>query len=166
MRFPRVTYSWSYSWKMHLKHKAFCRKLLVVKQSRDIRQSLYLNFEFSSFCLNLFSREELSRELLAKMPLKKFLKNNTKKCILNKKLKHESIKTLSKTYKILKNLFGFDWQAIKHAHHIWSCKITQMKWTFVEQKSCGLYVSIKCGIVLSLEWSFNDQFNQVIHNWY
>ena len=29
-----------------------------------------------------------------------------------------------------------------------------------------LCVSIKCGIVLSPEWSFNDQFNQVIHNWY
>ena len=42
------------------------------------RKSLYLNFVFSSFSLNFFSREELSRELLTKMPLKKFLKNNTK----------------------------------------------------------------------------------------
>ena len=31
---------------------------------------------------------------------------------------------------------------------------------------CVVYVCIKCGTFLSLEWSFNDQFNQVIHNWY
>ena len=33
-------------------------------------------------------------------------------------------------------------------------------------KSRVLCVSIKCGIVHRLEWNFNDQFNEVIHNWY
>ena len=33
-------------------------------------------------------------------------------------------------------------------------------------KSCVLCVSIKGGIVHGPKWSFNDQFNQVIHNWY
>ena len=50
-----------------------------------------------------------------------------KNAFWGKNLKHESIKTLSKTYKILKNLFGFDRQAIEHIHHIWSYTITQMK---------------------------------------
>ena len=35
-----------------------------------------------------------------------------------KNSKKESIKTLSKTYKILKNLFGFGRQAIEYTHHI------------------------------------------------
>ena len=105
--------------KYHWSTKNFREKLLVAKQSRDSCVSLYMKFVFSSFCLNLFSREVLSCELLAKRPLNKFLKN--------KNLKHESIKSLSETYKILKNIFGFDRQAIEHTHHIWSCTITQMK---------------------------------------
>ena len=36
------------------------------------------------FCLNPFSWEELSRELLVKMPLKKFLKKNMKNAIWTK----------------------------------------------------------------------------------
>ena len=35
--------------------------------------------------------------------------------------------SLSKTYKTLKNLFGFDRQEIEHTHHIWTCTITQMR---------------------------------------
>ena len=46
---------------------------------------------------------------------------------MNKNSKHESIKTLPKTYKILKNLFGFDRQEIEYAHYIWTRTITQMK---------------------------------------
>ena len=63
-----------------------------------------------SFLPFSFSWEELTRELLAKMPLKEFLmkKKKHEKCNVNKNSKHENIKTLSKTYKILKNLFGFD----------------------------------------------------------
>ena len=100
---------------MPLKHKTFCRKTFLAKQLRDSRESLYLNFVF---CLNPFLREELSRELLAKMPLKKFLVKNMRNVIFNKNLKHEHIKTLSKTYKIIKNLFGFDRQAFEYTHHI------------------------------------------------
>ena len=37
---------------------------------------------------------------------------------MNKNSKHESITTLSKTYKILKNIFGFDQQAIEYTHYI------------------------------------------------
>ena len=37
------------------------------------------------------------------------------------------LKTLSKTYKTLKNLFGFDRQEIEHTNHIWTCTITQMR---------------------------------------
>ena len=36
-------------------------------------------------------------------------------------------KSLSKTYKTLKNIFGFDRQEIEHTHHIWTCTITQMR---------------------------------------
>ena len=36
-------------------------------------------------------------------------------------------KTLSKTYKTLKNIFRFDRQEIEHTHHIWTCTITQMR---------------------------------------
>ena len=35
-----------------------------------------------------------------------------------KNLRHESIKSLSKTYKTLKNLFGFDQQVFERTHHI------------------------------------------------
>ena len=55
------------------------------------------------------SRENASKE---------FFEEEHEKCNLNKNLKHKSIKTLSKTYKILKNIFGFDRQAIEHTHHI------------------------------------------------
>ena len=65
----------------------------------------------------LVSQEALSRELLAKLPLNQFLKKNTK-MYFKQKLKHESIKSLSKTYKTLKNIFGFDQQVIEHTHHI------------------------------------------------
>ena len=37
------------------------------------------------------------------------------------------LESLSKTYKTLKNLFGFDRQEIEHTHHIWTCTITQMR---------------------------------------
>ena len=33
-------------------------------------------------------------------------------------------KSLSKTYKTLKNIFGFDRQETEHTHHIWTCTIT------------------------------------------
>ena len=122
MCFLRVTYSRSYLRKMHLKHKTFRRKSLVTKQ---LQKSLF-EFCVFKFCLNLFSREELSHKLLAKIPLKKFLKE-TWKMQFDQKLKTQKHKTLSKKYKILKNLFGFDWQAIEHTHHIWSCTITQTK---------------------------------------
>ena len=69
---------------MPLKHKTFCRKTFLAKQLRDSRESLYLNFVF---CLNPFLREELSRELLAKMPLKKFLMKNMRNVILKKTIK-------------------------------------------------------------------------------
>ena len=36
-------------------------------------------------------------------------------------------KSLSKTYKTIRNIFGFDWQEIEHTHHIWTCTITQMR---------------------------------------
>ena len=42
--FSRVRYSRNNSQKTHLKHKAFRRKLLVTKQSRDNHKSLYLKF--------------------------------------------------------------------------------------------------------------------------
>ena len=44
-----------------------------------------------------------------------------------KNSKHESIKKISKTYKILKNLFGFDRQAIEYTHHIQIHTITQIE---------------------------------------
>ena len=122
---------------------------------RDSCESFCLKFCVFTFCLYSFSREVLSRELLAKIPLKKFLIKNMKQAILNKNSKHESIKTLSKTYKILKKNFGFDWQAIEYTHHIWTCTHKWNKYS-LNQKSCVLCVSIKCEIVLSPEWRFND----------
>ena len=72
------------------------------------------DFEIS---LKHISREALSRELLAKRPLNQFLKKNTT-MHFEQKLNNESIKSLSKTYKTLKNLFGFDQQVLEHTHHI------------------------------------------------
>ena len=37
---------------------------------------------------------------------------------MNKNSKHKNIKTLSKTYKILKNIFRFDRQVIEYTHCI------------------------------------------------
>ena len=37
---------------------------------------------------------------------------------MNNNSQHESVKTFLKTYKILKNLSGFDQQAIEYTHHI------------------------------------------------
>ena len=116
-RFLWVTYLWRYSWKMHLKHKTFRGKSLVAKQSWDSRKSLCLNFMFSSFALTYFCGKSVVASFSRKCLWRSFWRKH-EKYNLTKNLKHESIKTLSKTYKILKNLFGFDRQAIEHAHHI------------------------------------------------
>ena len=85
---------------------------------------------FHYFALTHFRGKSLVVSFSQKCLWRSFWRT-TQKCILKKNLKHESIKTLSKTlsktYKILKILFGFDRQAIEHTHHIWSCTITQMK---------------------------------------
>ena len=52
--------------------------------SQKSRESFYLKFCVFIFCLNSFSQEELSHELLAKMPLKKFLMKNMRNVILTK----------------------------------------------------------------------------------
>ena len=116
--FSWVTYSRSYSQKMHLKHKAFHRKPVA-------KVSIWI-LCFQVFPLTSFRGKSLVASFSQKCLWRSFWRT-TQKCILNKNLKHESIKTLSKTYKILKNLFGFDRQGIEHTHHIWSCTITQMK---------------------------------------
>ena len=79
--FSQVTFSQSYSQKMHLKHKTFRGLALLAKQSRDNYESFCLNFVFSLFCLNPFSWDELSRVLLAKMPQNEFLMKNMKNTI-------------------------------------------------------------------------------------
>ena len=59
-----------------------------------------------------FSQEDFTRETVArqsqKFQFEGVFEENHEQCNLNKNSKHEIIKTLSKTYKILKNLFGFD----------------------------------------------------------
>ena len=53
--------------------------------------------------------------------------NPTKHIVVNYNTKIEQQESLSKTYKTLKNLFGFDQQEIEHTHHIWTCTIIQMR---------------------------------------
>ena len=67
--------------------------------------------------LKPFSREALSRRLFARQPLNQFLEKNTK-MHFEQNIRYESIKSLSKTNKTLKNLFGFDQQIFEHTHHI------------------------------------------------
>ena len=67
--------------------------------------------------LKPFSREALSRKLLARQPLSQFLKKNTK-MHFEQNIRHESVESLSKTNKTLKNIFGFDQQVFEHTHHI------------------------------------------------
>ena len=55
--------------------------------SQKSHESFYLKFCVFIFCLNSFSQEELSHELLAKMPLKKFLMKNMRNVIFKKKIK-------------------------------------------------------------------------------
>ena len=75
-----------------------------------------------------FLRVELSSELLTKMPLEEFFFWKKWNSLFGQNSKHTKyIKTLSKTYKILKNLFRFDQQATEYIHHIWTCIITQME---------------------------------------
>ena len=124
-RFSQVTFSRSYLQKIPLKHKTFHGKTLLVKQLRDCRESLCLNFVFSCFALTHFQGKSLVESFLRKWLWRSFWRK-TWKMQFEQKLNHKSIKTLSKTYKILKNLFGFDRQAIEYTHHIWSCTITQM----------------------------------------
>ena len=101
----------------------FCGKSLVAKQSQDNRESLCVNFVFSSFVLTYFRKKHFVTSFSWKCLWRSFWRKH-EKFNLTKNLKHESIKTLSKTYKILKKFFRFDWHAIEHTHHIWSCTIT------------------------------------------
>ena len=55
--------------KMPLKHSSFFAGGCF---SRDSRETLYMNFSVFLFLPSSFSREELTRDLLAKMPLKEF----------------------------------------------------------------------------------------------
>ena len=57
---------------MHLKHKTFRWKSLVAKQSQDSRESLCLNFVFSSFALTYFRKKSLVASVSQKCLLKKF----------------------------------------------------------------------------------------------
>ena len=104
-RFSQVTFSWSYLQKMPLKHKTFHGKTLLVKQLRDCRESLCLNFVFSCFALTHFHGKSLVESFLRKCLWRSFWRK-TWKMQLEQKLKHKSIKTLSKTYKILKIFLG------------------------------------------------------------
>ena len=78
--FSWVSFSQSYSKKMPLKHKnfrvAFTRKA-VVRQSQKFLSKIWC---FHSLP-NPFSRDELTHELLAKMPLNEFLMKNMKNSI-------------------------------------------------------------------------------------
>ena len=106
--------------------KLFAGRLYSWNSRETIVIASVWNFKISRFPLTSFHGKLLVTSFSRKCLWISFWRT-TQKCILNKNLKQESIKSLSKTYKILKNLFGFDRQAIEHTHHIWACTITQMK---------------------------------------
>ena len=74
------------------------------------------------------------------------------------------IQITSKSKQKEQKYFWFDPHMVEHTHipfdyvhpHKWNKHSLNIKLV-----CC---VCVKCGIVLSLEWSFNDQFNQVIYN--
>ena len=70
------------------------------------------NFVFSFFALPIFEGKTYL-QASSKNASEGVFNEKHEKCNLNKNSKHESIKTLSKTYKILKNIFGFDQQVIE-----------------------------------------------------
>ena len=85
---------------------------------RELRNSLCKILEKlkidSSFLQKVAKR--LTRDLLTKMPLKEFF-NKTYLAFWKKLITRKCYpKTLSKIYKILKNIFGFDHQAIEYTH--------------------------------------------------
>ena len=79
--------------------------------------------------------------------------------------KHGWYKSLPKTNKKNKNIFGLIhiWLSTHTSHLNMYNHINEIDihWTL---NLCVVCVCIKCGIVLSPEWNFIDQFNQVIHN--
>ena len=113
-------------------HEVTCEKKKFVGSlySRNSRKTIarvsVRNFVFSFFALPIFVRKAYSRAS-CKNASEGVFDEKHEKCNLNKNSNHESIKTLSKTYKIHKNIFEFDRQVIEYIHHIWTCKITQMK---------------------------------------
>ena len=110
--------AWTYENMPKYKLKLLQRAKHIYNQDKwGTTQSRFWNFFVQNQLVASFSRKYLWRSFWI----------TTQKCILKKNIKHESIKTLSKTYKILKILFGFNRQAIEHTHHIWSCTIIQMK---------------------------------------
>ena len=121
--FLLVNFSQSYSWKMPLKHtKIFVGSLY----SWNSHESFYLTFGVFIFCLTHFREKSLLACFSRKCLWSSFWWK-TWKIQLNKNSKHESIRTLPKTYNILKKNFGFYQQAIEYTHHIWTRIITQMK---------------------------------------
>ena len=73
-------------------------------------------------------------------------------------------KSLPKANKKNKNIFGLIHIRLStHTSHL-NMYNHKNEISIHWAKSYVLCVSIKCGIVLSLEWSFNGQFNQAIHN--
>ena len=115
--------------------------------------------------LKHISWEALSRELLTKQTLNQFLKKNTK-IHFEQKLKARkykiTFKNIQNTQKKIWVWSTSTWAYTSHLNMYNHTNEISIIWT----KSCVLWVSIKYGIVLRPEWSFNDQFNQVIHNWY
>ena len=61
--------------KMPLKHSSIFAGSCF---SQDNHETLYINFNVFLFLPSSFSREELTRNLLAKMPLKEFFDKNKK----------------------------------------------------------------------------------------
>ena len=124
---------------------------------RNSRETLYPNFVTELYSQN-FSQVSLTRENTKKTCFS--LRNNLKNFE-----KQGWYKLLPKANKKNKNLFSLIhiWLST-HTSHLNMYNHTNeisIHWTLDLYVVC---VCIKCGIVLNLEWSFNDQFNQVIHN--
>ena len=146
--------------------KPYSRKIFAGKSySRNSRETLYPKLKnlriwpFSSQ-LSLYMKQETRKTLRTQV----FHTKTTWKTLK----KHEWYKSLSKANKNKKNLFGliYIWLST-HTSYLNMYKHTNeidIHWTLNMCVMC--HVCIKYGIVLSLEWNFNDQFNQVIHNWY
>ena len=131
-----------------------------MKQPRNSRKTLYpklKNLRFGPFNSQL----SLHIKWVMKIPRKHVFHTKTTWKTLKNMGDTNHFQSKQKEQKS----FWFNPHMVEHTHiplNIYNhTNEIDIHWTL---DLCVVCVCIKCGIVFSLEWIFNDQFNQVIHN--